>query len=86
MLREPDIEHCFWSNGFDDVIIEVAEISGVPYGPPRGVIHRAIERTSKPYLALSLIDEAYRRGEASVPAVLRRAIESAVRLARTPGG
>jgi putative ATP-dependent endonuclease of OLD family len=83
MLAEPDIEHCFWRHGFADVIRGVArmpETGGRTRATP--AIRRAIERTSKPFLALTLIDAAAGRGPDAVPRVFREAIESAVRMAR----
>ena len=83
MLYEPDIEHCFWRNGFADVIRDLAAVADPETSTPTRFIRKAIERTSKPYLALSLIDAAARRGPQSVPQVLRDVIESSIRLARS---
>ena len=87
-LDEPDIEHCFWSHGFHDVIARVANMSqsDAEIRSPTGVIHHAIDRTSKPYLALALVEAAARRGPSSVPPPLRSAIESAVQIARASAG
>jgi putative ATP-dependent endonuclease of OLD family len=82
ILREPDIEHCFWRHGFADVIAEVANVSGPSKTTPTRVIRKAIERTSKPFLALTLIDAAARRGPESVPPILRHVIEATIVLAR----
>jgi putative ATP-dependent endonuclease of OLD family len=82
VLREPDIEHCFWRHGFDDVIAEVANVSDPSKTTPTRVIRKAIDRTSKPFLALTLIDAAAQRGPESVPPILRRVIEVTVALAR----
>jgi putative ATP-dependent endonuclease of OLD family len=84
ILRQRDMEHCFWDHGFDDVIREVAHASGAPRSTPSAWIRKAIMKTSKPYLALRLVDAAADRGPSSVPAPLRQVIESAVRLARIP--
>lgn len=49
---------------------------------PGRVIARAVRASSKPYLALTVAEEAARRGPDGVPPVLRHAIEAAVALAR----
>jgi putative ATP-dependent endonuclease of OLD family len=82
-LRERDIEHCFWRSGFDGVIASLASPSTPCSGSGTAAIRKAIEKSSKPYLALRLIDAAAERGQESVPAVLRRVIESSVKLARS---
>lgn len=82
-LVEPDIEHCFWAHGFADVITAIA-LAGpdeIPARPSR-VIRRAIERTSKPALALSLVEAVAARGAGSVPPPLRAVIERAIAMAR----
>jgi putative ATP-dependent endonuclease of OLD family len=84
VLRERDIEHCFWHHGFDEVISAAAP--GVVRSSATAVIRKAIEKASKPYLALRLIDAAAERGPASVPAALRNVIESSVLLARSING
>lgn len=84
MLRERDIEHCFWQHGLADVIRKVAYPSAAGrVGTASATIRKAIERTSKPFLALSLIEAVADRGPESVPPALRRVIESAVKLARS---
>ena len=47
------------------------------------IVNRAIRRHSKPYLALTVAEEAARRGPDGVPPSLRRVIEEAVSLARS---
>jgi len=82
-LAEPDIEHCFWIHGFADVITRVANLTGDNEGrSPTSFIHHAIDRTSKPYLALALVEAAADRGRSSVPPPLAKVIESAVQIAR----
>jgi putative ATP-dependent endonuclease of OLD family len=82
MLMEPDIEHCFWANGYADVIRSVAKVPAGTERTPTSVIHKAIERTSKPFLALSLVDAVARRGPDAIPPVLREVIEATVAAAR----
>jgi predicted Rossmann-fold nucleotide-binding protein len=45
-------------------------------------LRQAIEKSSKPLLALELIDTVAERGSQSIPPVIRKAIESSVELAR----
>jgi len=90
LLREPDVEHCFWRYGYADVFRRAAyprnstvDASAQRRAPARAVIKRAIERHSKPFLAVLLLDEAVDRGPAGVPPPLKNAIETCVRLARS---
>jgi len=83
-LRERDIEHHFWSSGFADVIQRLARADAAARRTPASVmIRKAIEKTSKPFLALSLIDAAADRGPKAVPPVLRGLIESSIAMARS---
>jgi putative ATP-dependent endonuclease of OLD family len=86
-IRERDIEHCFWNSGFADVIKRVAnsrtQLGG---GAATAAIRKAIEKTSKPFLALSLIDAVAERGPESVPASLREMVISAIMQARIAPG
>ena len=50
--------------------------------PPRRVIRRAIDRASKPMLALEVLSAIAERGEEGVPAPLRQLIDTCVTLAR----
>jgi putative ATP-dependent endonuclease of OLD family len=83
-IRERDIEHCFWNSGFAPTIQAIAYPHAAPRpSSPASVIRKAIERTSKPFLALSLLDAAAARGPRSVPPILRSAIDASVALARS---
>ena len=84
MLRAPDIEHCFHEHGYAAVFRRISRITD-PAAPPRRVIAKAIERTSKPMLALELVHAASKRGARGVPAPLARTIETCARLARRAG-
>ncbi len=80
-LPQLDIEHCFWYAGFDDVIRKIAYPNAAPQRvTAKAAIHKAIERTSKPFLALSLIEAAAGRGPMSVPVILKQVIEDCVQL------
>ena len=84
LLQEADVENCFWRYGYADVFRKAAYPSGGPQGrmPAKAVIQRAIQRHSKPYMAVLLLDALIERGPGGVPPPLRRAIETCVRLAR----
>jgi putative ATP-dependent endonuclease of OLD family len=89
LLREPDVEHCFWRYGYQDVFRNATYSPGCSMDPParkkataQAVIARAIKRHSKPYLAVLLLDAVIDRGREGVPPSLRRAIDISVRLAR----
>ena len=89
-LRERDIEHCFWRHGYARVYEGVGGPEpGRPARTPRqaatamrNVIGRAIKRTSKPFLALSVVDAMDDAGSPGVPPILRGMIETVVALAR----
>jgi putative ATP-dependent endonuclease of the OLD family len=82
-LTELDIENCFWHCGYDEVIRRVAYPSQAPsQGSARRQIQRAIERTSKPFLALTLVEAVGRADSSGVPPALRAAIEACMSLAR----
>jgi putative ATP-dependent endonuclease of OLD family len=90
LLQEPDIEHCFWQYGYADTLRRIAyprnagaEPEGRRNATARAVIKRAIERHSKPFLAVLLLDEVIGRGPGGVPKPLRAAIETCIRLARS---
>jgi putative ATP-dependent endonuclease of OLD family len=87
LLQEADIEHCLWRSGYQNVFRNAAwpnpaDASSQRRTLPRKVIARAIERYSKPWLAVLLLDAIIDRGPDGVPPPLRQAIETCVRLAR----
>ena len=81
-LRERDIEHCFWNCGFADVIRRVANSRTLGGGGATATIRKAIDKTSKPFVALSLIDAVAERGPKSVPDCLREMVISSIQQAR----
>ncbi len=83
-IQERDIEHCFWHNGFAETIQRLAyPASSTPTrGSASNAIRKAIEKSSKPFLALKLIEAAAERGAQSVPPVIRQVIECSVESAR----
>ena len=80
-LHERDIEHCFYTHGYAHVFQRLAGETATPMSP-RQWIHRAINRHSKPMLALELVLAAASRGSAGVPSPLARTIRNCVGLAR----
>ena len=81
-----DVEQCLWHNGFEDVYRKAARIAPRPDRrgpPPHRIIHKAVRKRSKPYLALAVADAAAERGRRSIPDVLRNVIETSVALARS---
>ena len=83
-LPERDIEHCFWENGHSETIAEVAGLSPdmADRVTPTQAIARAVQRKSKPFLALRLVESVAAHGPEGVPPPLARLIETCVRLAR----
>jgi putative ATP-dependent endonuclease of OLD family len=89
LLEQPDIEQCFWQFGYEDVFRRAAwphtSSADAPAQrrlPPKKVIARAIDRHSKPWLAVLLLDAVTSRGPDGVPPALKRAIECCVKMAR----
>jgi putative ATP-dependent endonuclease of the OLD family len=80
-LRERDIENCFYEHGYAAVFRRLAG-EGADLMPTGRVIARAIDRHSKPMLALELVLAAAARGARGVPAPLAGMVETCVALAR----
>ncbi len=89
-LRELDVEHCLWRNGYAELYRRVA---GAParrrrdarqprHEKPGRIIERAIRKTSKPYMALAALEAVSETGSAGVPRPLRAVIERVIGLAR----
>jgi len=84
VLSGNDIESCFFENGYAAVFQRFAGTGGEQ--TPRRVIARAIERHSKPQLALELVLAASETDSPGVPAPLNEAIEACIALARGATG
>ena len=89
LLQEADLENCFWRYGHADVFRNAAYPRNSPVdpgtqgrAPAKAVIKRALERHSKPLLAVKILDSLFERGPGGVPPPLRNAIEACIRLAR----
>jgi putative ATP-dependent endonuclease of the OLD family len=83
-LREKDIEHHLYFNGYAGVYQEYAGVAanlgqGVQ---PRRIIGRAIHRNSKPFMAIAIVEAMAQVNSPGVPPVLRKLTETCVRLAK----
>ena len=92
VLRQPDLEHCLWRNGYEEIYREAAggaareHPTGGKHGErPSRVIEKAVRKRSKPGLALAVVQAAAEQDSPGVPEPIRAAVESAVRLARREG-
>jgi putative ATP-dependent endonuclease of OLD family len=81
-LKEPDVEHCLWHQGYAEVYLKASGEPSARRRRPRSVIERAVRRSSKPVLALSVLEAMRRDGAPGIPRALRNAVEAAVRQAR----
>ena len=79
-LNEDDIEHFFWNNGFDHVYAKRAKLNKIPRDKlkPTSTINKAIRKTSKPYMALKIVEEISARGVDSIPPVLHQMIANCI--------
>ena len=80
VLPARDIEHYLYGHGYADVIRKAAQSGGTR--SMSKTIKAAVERVSKPGLALLILAEADKRGPEGVPPVLRELAEAAQRAAR----
>lgn len=84
ILPKNDIECFFYSSGFSEVFMRLANWQ--PIGnvyPMRKIIQRAIQRNSKPDLAIALSTEIKKRGSQSIPLLFKRLFSKVVGLTRT---
>jgi putative ATP-dependent endonuclease of OLD family len=82
-LHEPDLELFLWHHGYSDIYRRLANPRAWTAAmSPRRIIRKAIEKGSKPMLALEVLSAIAERGEEGVPAPLRQLIETCVTLAR----
>jgi len=84
VLPGDDIETCFFESGYESVFQRLAGTGGEQ--TPRRVITRAIERYSKPQLALELVLAAAETDSPGVPRPLGQAIKTCIALARQSNG
>ena len=85
VLNDEDIERCFWSHGYDDVYRRFARLSEKKLAlfSPKKIIRIAVQKRSKPFLALSIIEAIDSEGSPGIPAVLRTMIMTCISLARS---
>lgn len=81
-LAERDVEHHLWGAGYDRVFLEAAGRGRDRRLEASNAIERAIERHSKPWIALQVVESMEQAGSPGVPPLLARCIETAVALAR----
>ncbi|URL03068.1 ATP-dependent endonuclease [Avibacterium sp. 20-126] len=83
-LPKKDIEHFFYYAGFERVFIRLAhwQESSQKYLVHR-IIQRAIQRTSKPDLAVALSNEIKQRGVESIPRLFKQLFTRVLILARS---
>jgi putative ATP-dependent endonuclease of OLD family len=91
VLPQPDIEHCLWDIGYAHVYHSIAR--GRSYVTPTAgkksrknpsrVIEQAIRNSSKPYLALTVVEQASEENSPGVPPELQSVIEKILRMAHS---
>jgi putative ATP-dependent endonuclease of OLD family len=90
-LGRPDVEHVLWEGGYDYVYHSIARgrstvsrTSGKASGKnPSRVIEQAVRNSSKPFLALTVVEQANESDSPDVPAVLQATIRTVLRMARS---
>ncbi len=91
LLPQPDIEHCLWDSGYAYVYHSIAR--GRSYVTRTAgkksrkntsrVIEQAIRNSSKPYLALTVVEQISEEDSPGIPRPLKAVIRAALRLARS---
>ncbi|MCK3657208.1 ATP-dependent endonuclease [Pasteurellaceae bacterium Pebbles2] len=86
-LPRRDIEHFFYTEGFEKVFLKLAHWQDVSPArqnrPMSKIIQRAIQRTSKPDLAIALSNEIAQQGAQSIPLLFKRLFSKVLNLSRT---
>ncbi|WP_392562840.1 DUF2813 domain-containing protein [Orbus sturtevantii] len=84
VLPARDIENFLFKHGFSHVY----KLAG--YGstahidlPVNRIIHKAIQKNSKPDLAIAICDDAKKRGNQAIPSLLKQTFFNVVKLAKT---
>ena len=88
VLREKDIERCFWKHGYDEVYRRHAHLSDQQLETlsPGKVIQAAVRKRSKPFLAISIAEAIAMENSAGIPPLLQKMIHTCVELARQSPG
>jgi putative ATP-dependent endonuclease of OLD family len=84
VLKEYDIERCFWQHGYQEVYKRYARLSERQLGTfsPAKVIQAAVRKQSKPFLALTIAEAIAMENSAGIPPLLQNMIHTCVELAR----
>jgi len=80
VLPQRDIETCFYEHGYESLFRRLAKVR--EGHPPERIVRLAIERHSKPKLALELVLATAAAGSTGPPPPLLEAVEASVTLAR----
>jgi len=85
VLREKDIEQCFWRHGYDDVYKHHSRLSErkLRQFSPGRIVQAAVRKRSKPFLALSVVEAIAGEDSPGIPVILKKMIETCVGLARS---
>jgi putative ATP-dependent endonuclease of OLD family len=88
LLREKDIEHCFWEYGYDEVYKKYSRMKGrqLEKLSTGKIIQAAVRKRSKPFLALSVVDAVAAENSAGIPPILQDMIHACVEFARNSPG
>lgn len=81
-----DMENFMFKQGFDDVYYDAASLPRNIHMPARKIISKAIQRSSKPDLAIEVADKAGELGVESIPPILKRMFSRILWLARGRAG
>ena len=85
LLPAKDIEHFLFQNGFAHVFRREARAEKNPWLSNSKIIERAVNRRSKPGMALAIVEDAEERGAEAIPPLLRQMFSRILMLARTQG-
>ena len=83
VLKQKDIERCFWSQGYKGVYERHARLpeNKLQRFSPGKIIQTAVRKQSKPFLALGVVEAIASEDSPGIPAVLQEMI----RELRPPG-
>ncbi|MDG6894144.1 ATP-dependent endonuclease [Volucribacter amazonae] len=83
VLPQKDIEHFFYTQGFSQIFIRLARWQPHKnYYPTSKIIQRAIQRSSKPDLALALCAEMRKQGKNAIPSLFRHLFRKVLALTK----
>ena len=84
VLREIDIERCFWDFGYADVYRRISRLPErkLRQFSPGKVIQAAVRKQSKPFLALSIVEAVGKKGSPGIPPILEKLVRTCVDQAR----